>query len=88
MRGINTGQAPWPVPGERQVHGAAPELSDLHKPTHMALREADTLVYAGTPHVAGTTTGSAVSVRGCRALALSRTSSQILSTTRSWPSWS
>lgn len=29
---MNTGQAPRPAPGERQVHGAIPELSDFHKP--------------------------------------------------------
>lgn len=67
---MNTGQAPWPVPGERQVHGATLELSDLHKPTHMALREADTLAYAVTPHVTETTTNSTVSSAGDRALAL------------------
>lgn len=69
---MNTGQAPWPVPGERRVHGATPELSDLHKPTHMALREADTLAYAVTPHMTETTTNSTVSSAGDRALALNR----------------
>ena len=57
---MNTGQAPWPVPGERRVHGATPELSGLHKPTHMALREADTLAYAVTPHMTETTTTTVI----------------------------